>query len=152
MPFSKNVKANNTMIPAAALITKPCWGLEVQLKICMGKVVYLSKGPSGINGTYTNAPTTINGAVSPIALDIDRITPVNIPPQAAGNTIRFVVCHFVAPMPKEASLNEFGTALIASLVATIIIGIIKSANVKPPARILFPKPAALTKICKPRIP
>ena len=35
-----------------------------------------------MNGTYANAPTTINGAVSPIALEIANITPVNIPPDA----------------------------------------------------------------------
>ena len=33
---------------------------------------------------YNKAPMTINGAVSPIALDMARMTPVTIPPDAAG--------------------------------------------------------------------
>ena len=71
---------NNTIIAAAALTKKACCGLVVQLNIWIGNTVNSSSGDWAINGTYANAPFAIKGAVSPIALDIDNITPVNIPP------------------------------------------------------------------------
>ena len=45
-----------------------------------------------------------------------------------------------------------GTALIASLVATIIIGNISNARVNAPAKILFPKENTRTKISNPSNP
>lgn len=40
------------------------------------------------------------------------MNPVKIPGNAAGNTTRLIVCHLLAPKPKEASRTELGTALI----------------------------------------
>jgi len=98
------------------------------------------------------APTTIKGAVSPIALDKERIIPVIIPPNDDGKTTLLMVCHFEAPNAKEASFNEDGTAFMASLVATIMIGKIKSDKVKLPAKILPPKLKKRTKIPNPSNP
>ena len=61
MPFNKNVISKRTMIPAAAFTMNSACGRDVQLKICMGSVVNWSFGPSGIKGTYTNAPITRSG-------------------------------------------------------------------------------------------
>ena len=96
------------MMPAAALTIKAACGRDVQLKTWMGNVVNWSLGPSGMKGTYTNAPITSKGAVSPIARDTASIIPVNIPPKAEGTTTLAVVCHFVAPIPYEASRRESG--------------------------------------------
>ena len=43
------------------------------------------------------------GAVSPNARDTERITPVRMPGRAAGRTTLEMVCHLVAPRPREAS-------------------------------------------------
>lgn len=86
MPFIIKVSASNIMIAPAALIINHCCGLLVQLKICIGSTVNSSKGVLATNGTYASSPITISGAVSPTALDSDRIMPVRIPPEAAGNT------------------------------------------------------------------
>ena len=137
---------------AAAFIENSCCGRETQLKIWIGRTVNSSIGPVGVNGTYANAPTTINGAVSPKALEIANITPVNIPPDAAGSTWYNVVCHFVAPKPYDATRIDAGTALRASLVATIIIGRINNAKVKLPAKTLLPKLQYLTNISRPNNP
>ena len=82
----------------------------------------------------------------------ERIIPVNIPPKDEGKTTSFIVCHLEAPKAKDASFNECGTAFIASLVATIIIGNIKSDNVKLPDNILPPKLKNRTKIPNPNNP
>ena len=52
---------------------------------------------NGINNA--GIPSTVNGAVSPIARDRARIEPVKIPGYAAGKITFFTVCHFVAPIP-----------------------------------------------------
>jgi hypothetical protein len=44
------------------------------------------------------------GAVSPATLLMPRIAPVSMPGRADGKTTLYVVCHFVAPSPREASL------------------------------------------------
>src|SRR5687767_11691085 len=99
IPFNKNVISKRIMMPAAAFTINSACGRDVQLKICIGNVVNWSLGLSGIKGTYTNAPITRSGAVSPIALETAKIIPVNIPPNAEGTTTLLVVCHFVAPIP-----------------------------------------------------
>jgi ABC-type phosphate transport system permease subunit len=38
-------------------------------------------------------PTSTSGAVSPSALERDKMNPVKIPGNAAGNTTRLIVCH-----------------------------------------------------------
>ena len=84
MPFIIKVISNNMIIAAAAFSINPCCGLEIQLKIWIGSTENSSMGLSGAKGTYAKAPTTINGAVSPTALESANITPVNIPPLEAG--------------------------------------------------------------------
>ncbi len=98
IPFNKNVRVKRTIIAAAAFTKKPSWGRDTQLKIWMGKTVKESVGLAGTKGTYVSAPITINGAVSPIARDNANITPVKIPPKAAGRVCKEVVCHFDAPI------------------------------------------------------
>ena len=49
------------------------------------------------------------GAVSPAARLIPRIPPVNIPGIAVGRTTLKIVCSFVAPSPRDASLYVSGT-------------------------------------------
>ena len=63
-----------------------------------------------------------------------------------------MVCHLDAPNAKEASLIEEGTALIASLVATITMGSINNERVKLPAKTLGPRFMILTKTSKPNNP
>ena len=48
-------------------------------------------------GANLTAPTNISGATSPAALAIARITPVIIPGDAIGNTVRTIVSILVAP-------------------------------------------------------
>jgi hypothetical protein len=98
------------------------------------------------------APTTIKGAVSPIALDNDKMIPVKIPPKEEGKTTLLMVCHLEAPNANEASFNDGGTAFMASLVATMIMGNIKSDKVKLPDKILPPKLKYRTKIPNPNKP
>ncbi len=75
------------MIMAAAAFSENSFcGLLTQLNICIGNTVNESMTLSGTKGTKVSAPITISGAVSPIALERERITPVNIPETAAGNT------------------------------------------------------------------
>ena len=95
---------------------------------------------------------TTSGAVSPIARDIAKILPVKIPGIAAGRTTRKIVCHFVAPIPYEASRCSLGTARMASCAATIITGKINKLIVKPAAKTLLPSPIMRTKIVKPSNP
>ena len=95
----QNVIASKIMIAAAPFTRKACCGRDIQLNICMGSTVNSSIGELATKGTYASAPITINGAVSPMARDNARITPVRIPPDAAGNTWYHIVCQRVAPMP-----------------------------------------------------
>jgi hypothetical protein len=52
--------------------------------------------------------------VSPIALDMPRMTAVETPDPAAGRTTLIKVCHRFAPTAYDASLKLFGTQLNAS--------------------------------------
>jgi hypothetical protein len=62
--------------------------------------------------------------------------PVIMPGNAEGNTTNQVVSHFVAPTPKEASLQDFGTPFSASSVAVTMNGRDRQVIVKAPAKIL----------------
>ena len=64
----------------------------------MGSTVNLSIGWDGIKVRYTSALIAITGAASPIALDIARIVPVNIPGSADGSTTPLITCHWSAPI------------------------------------------------------
>src|SRR5688572_13639252 len=110
MPLSINVIDNRTIIAAVAFTIKPFCGRDNQLKIWIGKTEKSSIGLEGKVVMYNMAPITINGAVSPIALEIARMTPVTIPPEDAGKIWCQVVCHLVAPKAYEASRIVFGTA------------------------------------------
>ena len=65
---------------------------------------------SGIGMSKAGIPSTTRGAVSPMARESAKITPVKIPGNAAGKTTFLMVCHFVAPIPMEASRKNWGTA------------------------------------------
>ena len=82
----------------------------------------------GLKVTKIAAPTRISGAVSPIARDSARITPVAMPGIEAGRTCRQIVCHWVAPSASEPSRIEGGTARIASRAAMITTGSTSSAE------------------------
>ncbi len=90
-------------------------------------------------------PTTTNGAVSPIARDKASIPPVKMPGIAAGRTTFNIVCHFVAPIPNEASLKSRGTARMASWAATMMTGRTSRLIVKPAANMDRSKARARTK-------
>ena len=98
-----NNTASKITIPPAAIPLKPSCGLETQLNICIGNTVNLSIGPEGTNVRYTNALMAIIGADSPIALDIAKIVPVNIPGNAEGNITLLTTSHLVAPKANAAS-------------------------------------------------
>ena len=68
------------------------------------------------------APTRMSGAVSPIARDSARITPVAMPGSAPGRTCFQIVCHCVAPRASEPSRIDGGTARIASRATMITTG------------------------------
>ena len=97
-------------------------------------------------------PTTISGAVSPIARDMARIVPVSIPGKAAGTVCRETACHLVAPSAIAPCSIETGTARIASRLAMMTIGSTSSARVSPPAsRDLF-RPMRVTNRARPSSP
>jgi hypothetical protein len=85
MPFNTKVMARSTIMAAVALMINPFWGRDNQLNIWMGNTEKSSIGDEGTVVIYNIAPMTISGAVSPIALEIARMTPVTIPPEEAGN-------------------------------------------------------------------
>ncbi|GLI32825.1 hypothetical protein DAMNIGENAA_02580 [Desulforhabdus amnigena] len=62
-------------------------------------------------GIKVAPPATIKTTiVSPIALDIPRITAVLIPDREAGRITRKTVSQCVAPKAKDASFSSLGTA------------------------------------------
>ncbi len=106
-----------------------------------------------MNVTKVAAPTSSSGAVSPIAREIARITPVTMPGIEAGRTWRRIVCHWVAPSASEPSRIEGGTARIASRAAMMIVGRTSSASVRDPARTMKPRlRGPRTMKASPRIP
>ena len=58
-----------------------------------------------------------------------RMTPVRIPGAEAGSRMSRMVCHFEAPVAKEASRMPRGTAARASSVATMTTGKVIRASV-----------------------
>ena len=75
-------------------------------------------------------PVIINGATSPVALEIAKISPVSIPGKDVGIIIFLNVSHLVAPNASEPSLMPFETAFKLYSVATITTGTVRSARVK----------------------
>jgi hypothetical protein len=71
---------------------------------------------------------------------------------AAGKTTFLIVCHFVAPQARDASLKLYGTALIASSEVDMIYGSTMMARVNDPASKLIPKLKATTKTARPKSP
>ena len=53
----------------------------------------------GNSSACFTAPTSMSGATSPAPRAIARIIPVMIPGAACGSTIRWIVCHLLAPHP-----------------------------------------------------
>ena len=74
----------------------------------------------GMPGVKNAAAVNIIGAVSPETFAVPRIDPVRIPGIAVGRITLRIVCHFVAPHARDASLKLYGTALIASSEVEII--------------------------------
>src|SRR3954464_6061854 len=87
---------------------------EIQSNIWIGIAVNDESRPVGLNAITVAAPITISGAVSPMARDSARITPVAMPGIAAGSTCRQIVCHWVEPSAMEPSRIDDGTARSAS--------------------------------------
>jgi hypothetical protein len=63
----------------------------------MGRAEKGSRTSSGVVKIATAAPMTSSGAVSPIALERERMVPVRIPGSAAGRTWWRTACHLLAP-------------------------------------------------------
>ena len=84
--FIASSSINKTRMPAAAFSAKAACGREIQLNTWIGRTVNCDQILSGTNGIYVSAPIVISGAVSPMARDSARITPVRIPGSAAGRT------------------------------------------------------------------
>jgi hypothetical protein len=75
----------------------------------------VSKDVKGLNVSLGSCPAAIATImVSPMALEIARITDTIIPEDAAGTITLKAVCKRVAPIPYAASRKVFGTALNAS--------------------------------------
>ena len=81
-------------------------------------------------GIMAAPPATIKTTmVSPMALDIPRITAVEIPEMDAGTVTRQIVSQWVAPKAKEASLSSFGTLNMASSEMLQIVGMDMNASI-----------------------
>ena len=108
---------------------------------------------AGVNGTYWNAPIMISGAVSPIARESARMTPVSMPGSATGRIWPRIVCQRVAPSARAPSRSDVGTARSASCEAMITIGSTSSAIVSAAGQ-HGPRPRSIarTKSARPRIP
>ena len=78
--------------------------------------------------------------------------PAALPGIEYGSTFLYIVCHFVAPRARLPSLRDFGTALRASSLETIIIGSIIHASVKQPAIIEAPNRRNITNSPSPKSP
>jgi hypothetical protein len=123
------------------------------LKIWIGSAVKLSLMPPGAKATNVAAPTTISGAVSPMARDSARITPVAMPGIDAGSTWRQIVCHFVAPSARAPSRIDGGTARIASREAMITTGRTSRPSVSEPDSTTRPRSSGpRTMNARPRMP
>src|SRR5215218_3306041 len=105
----------------------------VHVKIWIGSAVKAEPRPSGLKRGFTAAPITNSGAVSPIARESARITPVAMPAIEPGSTCFQIVCHRVAPSASEPSRIDGGTARIASRATMITTGSTRRETVIPPA-------------------
>ena len=85
-------RASRITIPAAAVSWKTCLWAPHPAQIWMGRAVKGASMPSGVNVTKVSAPTTINGAVSPIARPTLKIQPVRIAGSAEGRTTCRTTC------------------------------------------------------------
>src|SRR3712207_8444670 len=84
--FMQSKTIIKTRIAAAAKLTKSRLGSCVQTKIWMGRAVKSLPNPSGLKRGEAAAPTTSSGAVSPMARDSERMTPVAMPAIEPGRT------------------------------------------------------------------
>lgn len=89
-------------------------GILTHEKICIGSAENVSNTLVGVKSRIVGMPMTTSGAVSPIARERANMIPVMMPGNEAGRMTRVMVCHFVAPIPIEASRMEDGTDRIAS--------------------------------------
>ena len=129
------------------------FGSCVQAKIWIGSAVNELSRPVGLKREDTAAPITSSGAVSPIARDRARMTPVEMPAIEPGRTCFQIVCHCVAPSAIEPSRIDGGTARIASRATMITTGSTSSASVMPPASSTGPRPSGpRTMKARPRMP
>ena len=91
-------------------------------------------------------------AVSPTARPIASTMPVMMRGVAAGSTILLTVCHLVAPSPYDPQRMYLGTDRIASSVARMMIGSMRSESASAAEIIESPSPIASTKSAKPNNP
>jgi len=131
--FMTSSRIISTTIAPAARVTNSWFGSCVQVKICTGSAVNELSKPLGLNRSDDPAPITSSGAVSPIARDSARITPVAMPAIEPGRTCFQIVCHCVAPSAIEPSRIDGGTARIASRATMITTGRTSSESWMPPA-------------------
>src|SRR3989338_3010397 len=74
-------------------------------------------------GIAIEFPATIKIAiVSPIARPIPNIIAATMPDKAAGSKVILIICHFVAPKAKLASLNSLGNEVKTSSEILIMVG------------------------------
>ena len=90
-----------------------------------------------LTNEHPNA-VNINGAVSPITREIANNTPVNIPPNAAGNCTLIITRARFPPRANPASFNEVGTIFNVSSVERIINGSIMIHSATLPAIAEYP--------------
>ena len=131
--FSSKVTVNNISPNAKAasvLGLSNSWSPVSRVTICTVTVVTDSNGFAVNFAASPAAITTI--IVSPIARDIASIIPPTIPGSAAGITTFRMVSDCVAPMAKEPSRMDCGTAVITSSAREEIKGII-IIPITPPA-------------------
>lgn len=93
---------------------------------------------SGV-GMIAAFPQTIRIAmVSPTARPMPRMMAAVIPERADGMMTFCMVCHLVAPIARDPSLNSRGTALIASSATVVIVGIAMIPRMMDPASHVSP--------------
>ena len=84
--FIKIKNSNKTIIAAEVFSENALSGLSAQRKICTGRAVAGSNMDFGTSTINATIPIISKGAVSPNALAIPTIAPVNIPGKATGKT------------------------------------------------------------------
>ena len=101
--------------------------------------VIVLTGCSHENTILGELPVIINTAmVSPTTLPSPSKTAAIIPEEAVGTTVLMVVSHFVAPSARDACLNLFGTAFIASSEIEIMVGSAINASIMDPLNAVRP--------------